>query len=45
MFAARAHGHTLPFSLAILAGLALLGLLPIDQGLRYTIVLSMSCRY
>lgn len=42
MFAARAHSRTLPFALAILAALALLGLLPIDQGMRYVVVLSMS---
>src|SRR5262249_61144576 len=42
MFAARARSHTLPFSLAILAALALLGLLPIEQGMRYILVLSMS---
>ncbi|TMC06066.1 MAG: branched-chain amino acid ABC transporter ATP-binding protein/permease [Chloroflexi bacterium] len=42
MFAARAHGHTLPFALAILAVLAGLGLLPIDQGMRFTVVLAMS---
>ena len=42
MFAARAHSRTLPFSLAILAALALLGLLPIDQGMRYIVVLSMA---
>jgi branched-chain amino acid transport system permease protein len=42
MFAARAHSRTLPVALVILAALALLGLLPIDQGMRYVIVLSMS---
>jgi len=42
MFAARARSHTLPFSLAILAALALLGLLPVEPGMRYIIVLSMS---
>jgi branched-chain amino acid transport system permease protein len=42
VFAARARSHTLPAALAILGGLALLGLLPLDQGLRYTLVLSMS---
>jgi branched-chain amino acid transport system permease protein len=42
MFAARAHSHTLPFALVILAALALLGLLPIDQGMRYVVVLAMS---
>jgi branched-chain amino acid transport system permease protein len=42
MFAARAHSRTLPFSLAILAVLAVLGLLPVGQGMRYVVVLSMS---
>jgi ABC-type branched-subunit amino acid transport system ATPase component/ABC-type branched-subunit amino acid transport system permease subunit len=42
MFAARAHSRTLPISLAILAALAVLGLLPIDQGMRYVVILSMS---
>jgi branched-chain amino acid transport system permease protein len=42
MFAARARSHTLPFALAILAALAVLGLLPIGPGMRYVLVLSMS---
>ncbi|HXM56564.1 MAG TPA: branched-chain amino acid ABC transporter ATP-binding protein/permease [Candidatus Dormibacteraeota bacterium] len=42
MFAARARSHTLPFSLAILAALAGLGLLPVEPGMRYVLVLSMS---
>jgi branched-chain amino acid transport system permease protein len=42
VFAARAHSRTLPFALAILGALALVGLLPIDQGMRYVVVLSMS---
>ncbi|MBO0681879.1 MAG: branched-chain amino acid ABC transporter ATP-binding protein/permease [Candidatus Dormibacteraeota bacterium] len=42
MFTARAHSHTLPAALAILVVLALLGLLPLDPGLRYTMVLAMA---
>jgi branched-chain amino acid transport system permease protein len=42
MLAARARSHTLPFALAILAVIALVGLLPIDQGMRYLMVLVMS---
>src|SRR5215472_1054483 len=42
MFAARAHSRTLPFALAILAALAVVGLLPIDQGWRYTVILAIS---
>src|SRR5215467_196501 len=42
MFAARAHSRTLPFALAILAALAVLGLLPVEPGMRFTIILSMS---
>jgi len=42
VFAARAHSRTLPFALAILAALALVGLLPIDPGMRNVVVLSMS---
>jgi ABC-type branched-subunit amino acid transport system ATPase component/ABC-type branched-subunit amino acid transport system permease subunit len=42
LFAARAHSRTLPFALTILAILAAIGLLPIDQGMRYVIELSMS---
>ncbi|HZU19066.1 MAG TPA: branched-chain amino acid ABC transporter ATP-binding protein/permease [Candidatus Dormibacteraeota bacterium] len=39
--AARAHSHTLPVALLILAVLALIGLLPLEAGLRYVVVLSM----
>src|SRR5438309_2307264 len=40
--AARAHSHTLPVAIAILLVLALVGLLPLDPGFRYVVVLSMS---
>ena len=40
--AARAHSHTLPVAIAILLVLALVGLLPLDPGFRYVLVLSMS---
>ncbi|TMD10705.1 MAG: hypothetical protein E6J00_15150, partial [Chloroflexi bacterium] len=40
--AARAHSHTLPVAIAILLALALVGLLPLDPGFRYVVVLSMS---
>ncbi len=39
--AAKAHGHTLPVALLILAALALVGLLPLNAGLRYVVILSM----
>jgi branched-chain amino acid transport system permease protein len=39
--AARAHGNTLPAALLILALLALIGLLPLEAGLRYVVTLSM----
>ncbi len=39
--AARARGNTLPAALLILAALALIGLLPLEAGLRYVVILSM----
>src|SRR5438105_2569120 len=40
--AARARSHTLPVAIAILLVLALVGLLPLDPGFRYVVILSMS---
>lgn len=42
MLSARAHSNTGPITLAILAVLAVVGLLPLDPGFRYIVVLSMT---
>jgi branched-chain amino acid transport system permease protein len=42
MLSARAHSHTGPVTLAIVGVLAVVGLLPLDPGFRYIVVLSMT---
>jgi branched-chain amino acid transport system permease protein len=42
MLSARAHSNTRPVTLAIVGVLAIVGLLPLDPGLRYIVVLSMT---
>ena len=42
MLSARAHSNTGPVTLAIVGVLAIVGLLPLDPGFRYIVVLSMT---